>query len=145
MDDLPLMSTTTYYWPSPGFSVPFPKHNSPPLPNAGASAEVSDYLSNHVLAGSLLTYNPEPAPPTAVPVTGTAPVTNNLVISVSYPSGLVETAYQSGVFTPLYRVGSTVNIGSGAYSLLREGGLPPTVVVTTTGCVPPGRGRGRGP
>jgi hypothetical protein len=131
------MTTSVYFWPSPNFLVPFPKKSDPPLPAAGAAATVTDYLTNEVLAGTLLLYNPEPAPSTAVPITGTAANTNGLVLSVRYANGLAETAFQLNVFTPLYSA-STINMGTGAYSLLREGGLPPTVSVVASAW-PPGR------
>jgi len=128
--------TTAYYYPAPGFEVPFPKHDDPPLPAAGAFAEVSDYLTNHVLAGSLLDYDPDGAIESTAPIMGTASNTSGLVITIDYPNGLHETVYQLGAFTPLYSAGSTINLSTGAYSILRAGGFPFGVSVTSIGCAP---------
>jgi hypothetical protein len=54
------------YWPATGLLVPFPGPADAPLASSGAQAEPTDYLTNLVRGGQLLTRNPDgsstPAP-----------------------------------------------------------------------------------
>lgn len=127
------MSTPVTIYPNPPILAGFPSANDPPL-SAPQVADLEDvYIATTIREGGFLT-SPRDTYSTA-PKTGTASSTIGLVISVSY-SGLVEVAYQLGAFTSLYSAGSTVNLGTGAYSLVRQGGFPPGVTVHAIGCAP---------
>lgn len=128
------MSTPITIYPNPPILAGFPTAADPPL--AGPMpADLDDaYVAATVREGGFLTA-PRSSYSTA-PKTGTASSTIGLVITLHYGGSIYEVVYQLGAFTPLYLVGSTVNLGTGAYSLVRAGGFPPGVTVDAIGCVP---------
>lgn len=128
------MSTPITVYPNPPILAGFPTATDPPLA-APMPADLDDpYVSAQVREGGFLT-----APRgsySSTPKTGTATSTIGLVITLNYGTSLYEVVYQLGAFTPLYSAGSTVNLGTGAYSLVRAGGFPPGTVINAIGCTP---------
>lgn len=123
------MSTAPLY-KNPAYDDPILTEEGAPFPDAGLPVAVplSDYYAELVLAGPLVTYEADNGNST-VPKTGTVDVTANLVITVDLGPGIgTETAYRDGAFLFPY-LASTLNTGTGAYSLVREGGWPSAAAV----------------
>lgn len=128
------MSTPVTIYPNPPILAGYPTVSDPPLA-APQPADLDDpYTSQTIREGGFLT-----APRSnysSTPKTGTASSTIGLVITLNYGTALYEGVYQLGAFTPMYSAGSTVNLGTGAYSLVRQGGFPPGTVISAIGCAP---------
>lgn len=119
---------TALVYPNPPIEAGFPTAVDPPLA-APMPADLEDvYVGEMIRAGGFLTSPRDSSDYDPTPKTGSTTSTVDLVITVTY-GDISEVAYQSGSFTPLYIAGSTLNMGTGAYSLVREGGFPSGVTI----------------
>jgi hypothetical protein len=130
------MTTPVVIYPNPPIVAGYPTAADPPL-SAPITADLDDpYVAGTIREGGFLTAPREGTDYSLLPITGTAANTIGLVITLNYGGVIYEVVYELGAFTPLYSAGSTVNLGTGAYSIVRAGGFPPGVTVHAIGCTP---------